>query len=195
MTNLPSVTGVGRAAPAVRSGLSRSSPRVLDQVCLAMAFGTFLAIGVGACLWYALDVDQSPVLVLLGFVAVGLALCVPILYRLVPPPATPVPVAAQRVVPVAPEPLWRCLEPLPDDGSPLPEQVARRLAEAVDAGRLLPGSMVPVDQHIARHFKVSVGTVRRAKSIARSWGHLSVVHGGRLIVAARPGVSAVGVDP
>lgn len=194
------VVRVRRAVAAVRSGFSASLVSLLPLVptlSVACAGGCFLGVPLVAVLWLVDGSDQPEVLALLGLLAFGMAFCVPALFCLgLEPPAAPLPVAPQPVeppVPVAPQPLWRCLEPLPDDGSPLPGQVARRLAEAVDAGRLLPRSVVPTDQHIARHFKVSVGTARRAKSLARSWGHLTVEYGGRLIVAVRPDASAVEV--
>ncbi|WP_426509495.1 GntR family transcriptional regulator [Dactylosporangium sp. McL0621] len=65
-----------------------------------------------------------------------------------------------------PEPVWRVLAPLPEDGTPLKDQVARRVREAVDAGRLRPGEVLPSDGALARHWRVSAATVRRGKHLA-----------------------------
>jgi len=97
-------------------------------------------------------------------------------------PAPPEPPTRPRPAPVV-EPLWRVLQPLPQDGSPLSDQVAQRLREAVDAGRFPGGAKVPSDGAIARHFAVSSATVRRAKESAESTGHLLAGWGGKYTIS------------
>ena len=55
----------------------------------------------------------------------------------------------------------------PDDislfaGGPLYKEVKRRLADSLGAGEWKPGEAIPAEARLARHFGVSIGTLRKA---------------------------------
>jgi DNA-binding GntR family transcriptional regulator len=72
--------------------------------------------------------------------------------------------------------------------------IAADLRRRLDAGQLLPGSMLPSEQALAREYSVSRGTARAALAVLADAGIVEVVPGqGRRIVgdaAVRPAATA-----
>lgn len=188
--------------PVLRNALHRvrlPSRSLSAAWCLGLAGACFLGAALIAVLavFVVVDRDVRLMAMLLGILACGLTLLLPVpglwwetvseaAAAPVPAPADPEP--APVAVWVAPEPLWRCVEPLPHDGRPMSVQVAQRLREAIDAGRLVPGAALPSDVDIARHLNVSAGVVNRAKNEIRSDGYLNKRPGTKFIIvnARRP---------
>lgn len=64
------------------------------------------------------------------------------------------------------------LDPLPDVRGPLPERIAARIREAIEAGRLRQGDRLPPARLIGRRYGVHKDTVSRACDLLEEQGLL-----------------------
>lgn len=64
--------------------------------------------------------------------------------------------------------------------------ICRDVTEAIETGRLLPGSLLPSQKDMADHFGVTVMTLRQALGVLSDQGLLRVEHGRGTFVARRP---------
>jgi len=81
------------------------------------------------------------------------------------------------------------------DGGPLRRRLERELREAVQAGRLLPGTALPSTRALAAQLGVSRGLVVEAYAQLVAEGYLSARQGAATVVAARAAAAPRAQDP
>ncbi|GAA1886140.1 GntR family transcriptional regulator [Asanoa iriomotensis] len=164
-----------------------------QRFCEINAWAAFVLVGLSAAFALAAEFSDKAGLwpwvartVVAGFLLLVLcALTLPqVPFAAVAPPAAaqaaPLPIAALPATPSPTpvrsyptvEPVWRTLEPLHRDGRPLTAQIAQRIAQAIDAGRLEPDAKLPSQGKIATHYGVSKWTAYDAIEAVVKSGHV-----------------------
>jgi DNA-binding transcriptional regulator YhcF (GntR family) len=83
----------------------------------------------------------------------------------------------------------------PSDGRPLYRQAADELRDAISAGTLIPGQLLPTEASLADMFDVSVDAVRKGLSVLRGEGLIVTERGKGSRVRERQETVVVTVGP